>query len=114
LSRIIRYSLKNSNINFDIGSRKDFITIVIKNDGGYDNEKYINDSERKVIDMGITLSKLIIELYDGELSIKTNQNNNIEIIAEIKANYEMKIYKNRIKTNQDDFIHSEYKKMCDF
>ncbi|MGL5329220.1 MAG: PAS domain-containing protein [Peptostreptococcaceae bacterium] len=114
LSRVIRYSAKNSNVNFDIGSRKDFITISIKNEGGYDNDKYVHDVERKVLDMGITIAKLIIELYEGKLSIKTSSNDSIEVTVEIKADYEIKIYKNRIKNRQGDFIVSEYKKMCDF
>lgn len=114
LSRVVRYSLKNSNISFDIGSKNDYITMTIKNNGGYDSGKYTNDGERKVMDMGITLAKMIIELYDGKMYIKTNEEDSIEITAQIKANYEIKIYKNRSKSKQSDFVHSEYKKICDF
>ena len=114
LSIVARYSINNSDIHFDIGSRNDFITMSIKNNGGYDYNKYINDNERKVLDMGIALAKLIVELYEGKLTIKTSDTNNIEIIVEIKADYKIKIYKKRIKNKQEDFVYSEYRKMCSF
>ena len=64
--------------------------------------------------MGIALAKLIVELYEGKLTIKTSDTNNIEIIVEIKADYKIKIYKKRIKNKQEDFVYSEYRKMCSF
>lgn len=114
LSIVVRYSIKNSDIYFDLGSRNDFTTMTIKNVGGYDYDKYINDDERKVLDMGITLAKLIIELYEGKLTIKTSAANNIEITVEIKTDYKIKMYKKRTKNKQEDFVSSEYRKMCSF
>ena len=114
LSIVVRYSIKNSDIYFDLGSRNDFITMTIKNVGGYNYDKYINDNERKVLDMGITLAKLVVELYEGKLTIKTSAANNIEITVEIKTDYKIKMYKKRIKNKQEDFVSSEYRKMCSF
>ena len=114
LSIVVRYSTKNSNIYFDLGSKNDFITITIKNIGGYNYEKYINDNERNVLDVGITLAKLLVELYEGKLKIKTSSSNNIEIKVEIKTDYNIKIYKERNKNKQEGFISLEYKKMCSF
>ena len=114
LSIVVRYSIKNSDIYFDLGSRNDFITMTIKNVGGYNYDKYVNDNERKVLDMGITLAKLVVELYEGKLTIKTSAANNIEITVEIKTDYKIKIYKKRIKNKQEDFVSSEYRKMCSF
>lgn len=114
LSIVVRYSIKNSDIYFDLGSRNDFITMTIKNVGGYNYDKYINDNERKVLDMGITLAKLVVELYEGKLTIKTSAANNIEITVEIKTDYKIKMYKKRTKNKQEDFVSSEYRKMCSF
>lgn len=114
LSIVVRYSIKNSNIYFDLGSKNNFITMTIKNIGGYNYEKYINDNERKVLDVGVTLAKLLVELYEGKLKIKTSNANNIEITVEIKTDYNIKIYKKRTKNKQEDFISSEYRKMCSF
>ena len=70
--------------------------------------------KEKFLDMGITLAKLVVELYEGKLTIKTSAANNIEITVEIKTDYKIKIYKKRIKNKQEDFVSSEYRKMCSF
>ena len=114
LSIVVKYSMDKSNVYFNLGSRKDYISMSIKNIGGYEYKKYSNYSERKVLDMGITLAKLIVELYEGNLIINAGPDNSIEILVEIKADYEIKKYKNHTINRQEGFIYSEYKKMCSF
>lgn len=113
LSIVVKYSNKNSNINFELSSRNSFIIMKIKNTGGYDYNKYINDSERKVLDISLTLAKLIMDLYEGSINIKTEPNN-IEINVSLKIDYDIKFYKTRIKSKQEGFVYSEYKKICSF
>lgn len=113
LSIVIKYSMKKSNVVFELGTKKDFITIMIKNSDKYDYDKYIKNSENKIVEMSITLARLIIEFYGGNLNIKVGPRN-MEIVIDIKRVHEDKAYKTRDNYKQDGFAYLEYKKMCSF
>ncbi len=113
LSVVIKYSMRKSKVVFELGSKKDFITIMIKNSDKYDYDKYTNNSENKIVEMSITLARLIIEFYGGKLNVKVGPSN-IEIVIDIKRVYEDKVYKIRTNHKQDGFAYLEYNKMCSF
>lgn len=114
LSMVIRYSYSGSMIYVDLSSVKDKTVITIKNEGGYNYNRYINDQERRSLDIGITVAKSMIELYKGDINIKTGSKKDIEINIEIETSEEINNYKKRVKSNGDDFIYTEYLRMCNF
>ncbi|HSQ88688.1 PAS domain-containing sensor histidine kinase, partial [Romboutsia sp.] len=114
LSMVIRYSYPDSMIWVDLSSVKDKTIITIKNEGGYNYNRYINDQERRSLDIGITVAKLMIELYKGNIDINIGSKKDIKINIEIETNGEVNNYKKRIKSNGDDFIYTEYLRMCNF
>ena len=114
LSMVIRYSYSGSMIYVDLSSVKDKTVITIKNEGGYNYNRYINDQERRSLDIGITVAKSMIELYKGDINIKTGSKKDIEINIEIETSKEINNYKKRVKSNGDDFIYTEYLRMCNF
>ena len=113
LSLVTRYSYNNSYINFKVKTKKDFIIINIENNDGYNYDNYLMDNEKSVLDMGVKLAKEIIDLYDGKLKIN-KESNGINISVEIKNMCKTKNYKIRVRNNNEEFIHSQYKKMCNF
>jgi len=113
LSLVTRYSNNNSSINFKVKTKKDFIIINIENSSGYNYDNYLIDSEKSVLDMGVKLAKEIIGLYDGKLNISEGDRS-IHIAVKIKNICKTKNYKIRVRNNNEEFIHSQYKKMCNF
>ncbi|CEH35365.1 Histidine kinase-like ATPase, ATP-binding domain [Romboutsia lituseburensis] len=114
LSMVIRYSYSNSIINVDLSSTRGKTNIAIKNKGGYDYDRYINDQERRSLDIGVTVAKSIIELYNGKIDIKVGSKKDIEVEIDIEVNENMQEYKKRVKLDGDDFIYTEYLRMCNF
>ncbi|MCR8745207.1 PAS domain-containing sensor histidine kinase [Romboutsia lituseburensis] len=114
LAMIIRYSYSSSMINVDLSSTRGKMNICIKNKGGYDYDRYINDQERRSLDIGTTVVKSIIELYNGKIDIKVGSKKDIEINIDIEINDNIQEYKRRVKLNGDDFIYTEYLRMCNF
>ncbi|MGL4913486.1 MAG: histidine kinase dimerization/phospho-acceptor domain-containing protein, partial [Romboutsia sp.] len=114
LSMVIRYSYKNSTILVNLTSFKSKTIITIKNEGSYDYNRYINDQERRSLDIGVTVAKSIIELYNGSVNIKVGSNKDMEINIEMEINEEIQDYKNRVKLSGDNFIYTEYLRMCNF
>ena len=114
LAMVIRYSYKGSTILVDLSSFKSKAIISIKNECGYDYNRYINDQERRSLDIGVTVAKSIIELYDGSVDIKVGSKKDMEIIIDMEINEDIQDYKNRVKLNGDNFIYTEYLRMCNF
>ena len=62
LTLIIRYSDLKSEIYVVLSKNKDDnLSINIKNDGNYDYSKYINDKERRSLDIGLDIVEQIIK-----------------------------------------------------
>lgn len=114
LSMVIRYSYKNSTILVNLSKLKSKTIISIKNEGNYDYNRYVSDQERRSLDIGVTVAKSIIDLYNGNIDIKVGSNNDMEINIEMDINEEVYDYKNRVKLNGDNFIYTEYLRMCNF
>lgn len=114
LSMVIRYTGKDSVINVDLSILDEKTIIAIRNNGNYDYQRYLKDNERKSLELGLSVVKLLLKLYDGKLDIKTNEINNIEINVEIKCEVKSKEYKERIKNKGDNYIYAEYLRMCNF
>ena len=114
LSMIIRYTGKDSIINVDLNILDEKTIISIKNKGNYDYQRYLKDNEKKNLELGLAVVKLLLNLYDGKLNIETNEINSIEINIEIKSEAKSKKYKERIKHKGDNYIYAEYLRMCNF
>lgn len=114
LSMIIRYTGKDSIINVDLNILDEKTIISIKNNGNYDYQRYLKDNEKKSLELGLAVVKLLLNLYDGKLNIETNEINSIEINIEIKSESKSKKYKERIKHKGDNYIYAEYLRMCNF
>ena len=112
LSMIIRYLDNDSIVYVDLNVLDDKTTIHISSKGQFNYQRYINDQERKSLDMGIEVAKSIVKLYNGEVDIKIGLNNDIDIKVYFKSHEESETYKKRIKNKGDDFIYEEYLRIC--
>ena len=66
LTMILRYSDKKSLVEILFTSKHSKNIISIKNTGGYDYNKYINDKDRRILDIAVSLAKHIIVIYNGK------------------------------------------------
>ena len=114
LTMILRYSDKKSLVNILLTTKCNKSIISIKNIGGYDYNKYINDKDRRILDIAVSLAKNIIVLYNGKIDIKTDSDKNIEVSIELNLDSNIKIYRNRVKDDNDTFIYQKYLNMCNF
>lgn len=109
---VVRYSHKNSTIYVELNKKDDNTNISIRNKDNYDYYKYINDTDRRGLDIGIAVAIRIIELYKGKINIDINRHNGIKIDIELKNENEIYDYKDRKKINSETFLYPEYIKMC--
>lgn len=114
LSVVVRYSLSGSTIYLDLYSEKGKSIISIKNKEKYDSVRYINDSERRNLDIGLMASKSIINLYKGNIDIKVESQGYIEVLITIPEYNKIVKYNNRVKNKSEEFIYAEYTRMCNF
>ena len=114
LTMILRYSNNKSIVDILLSSKNNRSIICIKNTGGYDYNKYINDKDRRILDIAVSLAKHLILIYNGKIDIKTDSNKNIEVTIEISLNSDIKHYKSRVRDDNDEFIYQKYLNMCNF
>lgn len=114
LTMILRYSDKKSLVDILLTSKRSKSIISIKNTGGYDYNKYINDKDRRILDIAVSLAKHIIVLYNGKIDIKTDSDKNIEVTIELNLDNDIKNYKSRVRDDNDEFIYQKYLNMCNF
>ena len=114
LTMILRYSNNKSIVDILLSSKNNRSIICIKNTGGYDYNKYINDKDRRILDIAVSLAKHLILIYNGKVDIKTDSNKNIEVTIEISLNSDIKHYKSRVRDDNDEFIYQKYLNMCNF
>ncbi|RDY28760.1 PAS domain-containing sensor histidine kinase [Romboutsia weinsteinii] len=114
LSVVVRYSLPSSTIYVDLESRKNKTNISIKNIAGYDGIRYLSDKDRRNLDIGIMVSKLMIKLYGGNIDIKIENKDSIEVKVSIQCDENIKEYADRVNNRADDFMYAEYTRMCNF
>ncbi len=114
LTMILRYSDKKSLVGILLISKRSKSIISIKNTGGYDYNKYINDKDRRILDIAVSLAKHIIVLYNGKIDIKTDSDKNIEVTIELNLDNDIKNYKSRVRDDNDEFIYQKYLNMCNF
>ena len=114
LTMILRYSDKKSLVDISLTSKRSKSIISIKNTGGYDYNKYINDKDRRILDIAVSLAKNIIVIYNGKIDIKTDSDKNIEVTIELYLDNDIKNYKSRIRDDNDEFIYQKYLNMCNF
>lgn len=112
LSMIIRYLDNDSVVYVDLNVLDDTTTIYINSKGQFNYHRYVNDKERKSLDMGVEVAKSIVKLYNGNIDIKIGLNNDIDIKVDFKADEASETYKKRTKNKGDDFIYEEYLRIC--
>lgn len=106
LTLIVKYSYKESIINVDLMKKGDeTLLIQIKNEGKYDYTKYINDRERRGLDIGLDIVNQIINIYDAKIDIKTTASKSIDIELEMKLYEDIFDYKTREKNQNDNDIY---------
>ena len=114
LTMILRYSDRKSLVDISLTNKRSKSIISIKNTGGYDYNKYINDKDRRILDIAVSLAKNIIVIYNGKIDIKTDSDKNIEVTIELNLDDDIKNYKSRIRDDNDEFIYQKYLNMCNF
>ncbi|RDY24817.1 PAS domain-containing sensor histidine kinase [Romboutsia maritimum] len=114
LSMTMRYSLPNSIIYFNLESKANKSIITISNENGFDYDKYISDNERKILDIRVTVAKLIIDLHGGNIKIEMKEEKYLEIIIIVDSYEKIRNYKNISINKNDNSIYDEYTKICSF
>ena len=114
LALVIKNSRIKSTINFNIKTKNNKAYIIIENFKRYSYEKHFNNYEEKILNLSLSIAKLIINLYKGKVDIKLNNEDCISI--EIELNMEMNINECKIvnKTIDQNLIYDEYRILCDF
>ena len=106
LTLIVKYSQKGSEIKVNLKEKDEGILLIqIKNEGNYDYTKYVNDRDRRSLDIGLDIVKQIINIHNSKIDIKTLKNKTIEIDIEIKLCKEIFDYKSRNKTQNNNDIY---------
>ncbi|CEI73667.1 MULTISPECIES: sensor histidine kinase [Romboutsia] len=114
LSIVIRYSCSNSTIYVDLDRKGNKTNISIRNKDKYNHYKYINDKYKSAIDIGFKVTENILELYNGDISVNRNNRNGIEINLNIESDLDICEYKERGSKKSENFIYTEYLRMCNF
>lgn len=114
LSIVIRYSCSNSTIYVDLDRDGNKTNISIRNKDKYNHYKYINDKYKSAIEIGFKVTKNIIELYNGDISVNRSNLNGIEINLNIESDLGICEYKERRNKKSENFIYTEYLRMCNF
>ncbi len=113
LSVVVKNSRIKSTIDFNIKTKGDKVIITIENFKRYNYEKYLDNYEEKIINLSMSIAKLIINKYKGKVDMKSNKEDCV--LIEIELNIEKNINDNEknIKIIDENFIYNEYKKICD-
>ena len=112
LSCVVKYSKIKSTINFNVKVKKNKVILSIENFKRYDYEQYFEKYEEKILNLSMSIAKLIVNMHKGKIDLKTNQEDCV--LIEIELNMENNIYdeeKNN-KTIDENFVYNEYKNIC--
>lgn len=114
LSVVIKNSRIKSTINFNIKTKEDKVIIAIENFKRYNYEQYLDNYEEKIINLSMSIAKLIVNKYKGKVDMKTNKDDCMLIEMELNIEKSIDNYEEKtIKVIDENFIYSEYKKICD-
>ncbi|WP_434793441.1 hypothetical protein TPDSL_30050 [Terrisporobacter petrolearius] len=113
LSVVVKNSRIKSTIDFNIKTKVDKVIITIENFKRYNYEQYLDNYEEKILNLSMSIAKLIVNKYKGKVDMKTNKDDCI--LIEMELNIEKNINDNEktIKIIDENFIYNEYKKICD-
>ena len=113
LSVVVKNSRIKRRIDFNIKTKVDKVIITIENFKRYNYEQYLDNYEEKILNLSMSIAKLIINKYKGKVDMKTNKDDCI--LIEMELNMEKNINDNEktIKIIDENFIYNEYKKICD-
>lgn len=113
LSVVVKNSRIKSKIDFNIKTKLDKVIITIENFKRYNYKQHLDNYEEKILNLSISISKLIINKYKGKVEMKTNKDDCILIEIELNMEKNVKDDEKTIKMVDENFIYSEYKKICD-
>ena len=114
ISLVIKNSRLKSTININMRTKGDKVIVSIENFGRYDHKKHFYNYDEKILNLSMSISKLIINLYKGKIDIKTNIDDSIIIEVELNIERNVKEYDIVSNTIDQNFIYNEYKRLCDF
>ncbi len=113
LSMSVRYSEKGSIINVDLNNKDDeSVCINISNLEGYNYSRYVNDKERRSLDIAIAVAKQIIGIYGGKIDIKMSSSKKLEISVKLKIEKNIVDYKTRDIMPSNNIVYYECLSVC--
>ncbi|MEG0856054.1 MAG: PAS domain-containing sensor histidine kinase [Terrisporobacter sp.] len=113
LSYVVKYSRIKSTIYFNVKTKGDKSIITIENIKRYDYKKHFDKYEEKILQLSMSIAKLIVNLYKGKIMIKNKDEDSILIEIELNIEKNIKEYVITDKGIDEEFILKEYKKLCD-
>ena len=113
LSVVVKNSRIKSTIDFNIKTKSDKVIIIIENFKRYDCKRYIENYEEKIINLSMSIAKLVVNKYKGKMDIKINKEDCILIEMELNREKNINDSKKIIKVIDEDFIYNEYRRICD-
>ena len=113
LSVVVKNSRIKSTIDFNIKTKSDKVIITIENFKRYNYEKYLENYEEKILDLSMSIAKLIVNKYKGKIDMKTNKEDCILIEMELNREKNINDTEKTIKIVDENFIYNEYRKICD-
>ena len=114
LSAVIKNSRIKSTINFNIKIKNNKVILSIENFKRYNYEQHFENYEEKILNLSMSIAKLIVNMYNGKIDMKMNKDDCILIEIELDiVNNNINENEKTIKTLDENFIYKEYKNICD-
>ena len=113
LSVVVKNSRIKSTIDFNIKTKVDKVIITIENFKRYNYEGYLENYEEKILNLSMSIAKLIVNKYKGKIDMKINKEDCILIEMELNRENNINDNEKTIKIIDENFIYNEYRKICD-
>ena len=112
ISAIVKNSKIKSTINFNIKVKNHKVIISIENINRYNYQQYLEKYEEKIINLSMSIAKLIVNMYKGKISLKTNKKDSVIIEIELDIVEDIVEFEKINKSLDENFIYNEYKNIC--
>ncbi|WP_455538168.1 PAS domain-containing protein [Terrisporobacter sp.] len=113
ISVVVKNSRINSTINFNIKTKESKVIVSIENFRRYNSKQHFDNYEEKILNLSISIAKLIVNMYKGKIDFKINEDDCILIEIQLDIKNNVKNDEKIIKTIDENFIYNEYKNICD-
>ena len=78
----------------------------------YNYQQYLEKYEEKIINLSMSIAKLIVNMYKGKISLKTNKKDSVIIEIELDIVEDIVEFEKINKSLDENFIYNEYKNIC--